>query len=67
MMLTAPSLRADDYWWVSSEVGKKDGDLRAKDMEADNVLPPPKGWELRDAGNWHSYPTLECSSDLSNV
>ena len=47
-------------------VGKKGGFLRAKVDEADQLLPPVKGWEFPDGGgNWVSDPTLECSGKLS--
>ena len=39
--------------------------LRAKAGEADQLLPPVKGWEFWDGGNWVSDPTLECSGKLS--
>ena len=67
MLLTALSLfiRSGDYWWVSDEVGKEAGFLRAKVGEADQLLPPVKGWEFWDGGKWDSDPTLECSGKLS--
>ena len=67
MLITALSLliRSGDYWWVSDEVGDEAGFLRAKVGEADQLLPPVKGWEFFDGGNWVSDPTLECSGKLS--
>ena len=67
MLLTALSLliRSGDYWWVNEEVGAEDGFLSAKVGEADQLLPPVKGWEFWDGGNWVSDPTLECSGKLS--
>ena len=48
-------------------VGKKGGFLRAKVDEADQLLPPVKGWEFYDyyGGKWDSDPTMECSRELS--
>ena len=33
--------------------------------EADQLLPPVKGWEFWDGGKWDSDPTMECSGELS--
>ena len=67
MLLTALSLliRSGDYWWVNEEVGAEDGFLSAKVGEADQLLPPVKGWKFYDGGKWDSDPTLECSRELS--
>ena len=47
-------------------VGKKGGFLRAKVDEADQLLPPVKGWEFPVGGDkWDSDPTMECSGELS--
>ena len=39
--------------------------LRAKVCEADLLLPPVKGWEFYDCGNWESDSTMECSREVS--
>ena len=46
-------------------VGKKGGFLRAKVDEADQLLPPVKGWESWDRDKWDSDQTPECSGKLS--
>ena len=63
MLITALSLliRSGDYWRVNDEVGEEAGFLIAKVDEADQLLPPVKGWEFFDGGNWVSDSTLECS------
>ena len=69
MLITTLSLliRSGDYWWVSTKVGEEAGWLRAKVGEADQMLPPVKGWEFYDygGGKWDSDPTMECSRELS--
>ena len=67
VLITALSLliRSGDYWRVSTVVGKKGGFLRAKVDEADQLLPPVKGWEFWDGGKWDSDPTMECSREVS--
>ena len=68
MLITALSflIRFGDYWAVSTKVGVVAGSLKAKVGEADQLLPPVKGWEFYDGGDkWASDPTLECSRELS--
>ena len=68
MLITALSLliRSGDYWRVNDEVGEEAGFLIAKVGEADQLLPPVKGWEFFDGGGkWDSDPTMECSGKLS--
>ena len=68
VLLTAISLliRSGDYWWVSDEVGDEAGYLRAKVGEADQLLPPVKGWKFYvGGGKMDSDPTVECSRILS--
>ena len=72
-------IRAGDFWWVGKEVGEEWGWLRAKVVsKEDQMMPPVKGWQYTEYkdnplaifwqslfGNWHSDPTMVCSSDLS--
>merc|ERR1712183_205377 len=55
--------RFGDYWWVSDDVGKENGVLKAKVGESDHLLPPVQGWEFYDYGGslWKSDPTMVCS------
>ena len=48
-------------------MGEKYGrSLRAKVEEADQLVPPVKGWQFNFGGSkWSSNSTLECSRDLS--
>ena len=59
-------IRAGDFWWVSDEVGKKGGWLKAKVVRDMNQLRPPhKGWQFcDDRGEWESDPTMVCSKPL---
>ena len=62
-------IRAGNHWWVSDQLGKEGGYMRAEVEEADTRLPPVKGWEVYKPGNlmlgngeWSSEDhTLECS------
>ena len=60
-------LRAGDFWYVSEELGKKTGWLRAKvETEEDKKMPPVQGWQYAtDDGKWQSDPTLEASRQVS--
>ena len=59
-------IRAGDFWWVSSKVGKKEGWLKAKVVsKEDQMMPPVKGWQYSDGSKYVSDPTMVCSSDLS--
>ena len=58
-------IRAGNFWYVSDQLGEEAGFLRAKVGEADQLLPPVKGWEFYGGGKWDSDPTLECSRELS--
>ena len=60
-------IRAGDFWWVYSEVGIKEGWLKAKVVtEEDKQMPPVKGWTCVDGkGKWVSDPTLECSREVT--
>jgi len=57
--------RANKHWWVSDELGKDDGYMRAELEEANRSLPPDKGWEVKPRwwkDSWSSEDqTLECS------
>ena len=67
MTLTLNSLfiRAGEFWWVSTEVGKKAGWLRAKvEREEDQLTPPLHGWQYWDGGKWMSDPTMVCSREV---
>ena len=62
-------IRAGNHWWVSDQLGKEGGYMRAEVEEADKRLPPVKGWEvytpgksMSRKGKWSSEDlTLECS------
>ena len=59
-------IRAGDFWWVYSEVGIKEGWLKAKVVtEEDKQMPPVKGWTYWDKREWESDPTLECSREVT--
>ena len=59
-------LRAGDFWWVSDELGKESGWLRAKvETEEDKKMPPVQGWQYYDGSKWQSDPTLEASRQVS--
>ena len=60
-------IRAGNHWWVSSEVGEKDGFLKAKVAKEDPLVPPIKGWRYDDDGDWMSNETLECSRTVSSA
>ena len=60
-------LRAGDHWWGISKVGKEDGDLKAKVVKEDPLVPPINGWSYYYGGNWKSDETLECSRTVSPV
>ena len=61
-------LRAGDHWWVSEQVGEKDGYLKAEVVKEDPLVPPINGWSYYDDGdNWKSDETLECSRTVSAV
>ena len=59
-------IRAGDFWWVSDELGKEYGALRAK-VENNEVLPPVNGWQYYGRGNWLSDSTLVCSREVSTA
>ena len=66
-------IRAGNHWWVSDQLGKEGGHMRAEVEEADKRLPPVKGWEVYKPRNgmlsWMSRTgewspkgqTLQCS------
>ena len=64
-------IRAGDYWWVSSEVGKEAGNLRAKVWRA-KLLPPVRTWEFwdedysgdNDDNDWHYDHMIKCSKEV---
>ena len=59
-------LRDRDFWWVSNELGKKNGDIEAKvETEEDKKMPPVQGWQYGDGSKWQSDPTLEASRQVS--
>ena len=63
-------IRAGDFWYVSSKVGKEGGCwLKAKVGEADDkLLPPVSGWEFSDwRGKYQSDPSMVCSREVSAV
>ena len=65
-------IRVGNHWWVSDQLGKEGGYMRAEVGEADQRLPPLKGWEVYKPGKWISWKgewssedqTLECSCHL---
>ena len=61
--------RSDDYWWVSTEVAKKDGFLRAEVGEADQLVPPVNGWQFKKwfGTKWSSDETLECTREVEEI
>ena len=60
-------IRVGDFWYVSIEVGKEGGGLKAKVVTGlDKLRPPLNGWEYSlGGGKWESDPTFECSKDVS--
>ena len=59
-------LRAGDFWYLSEELGKEAGWLRAKvETEEDKKMPPVQGWQYWDGSKWHSDPSLEASRQVS--
>ena len=59
-------LRAGDFWYLSEELGKEAGWLRAKvKTEEDKKMPPVQGWQYWDGSKWQSDPTLEVSRQVS--
>ena len=59
-------LRAGDFWYLSEELGKEAGWLRAKvKTEEDKKMPPVQGWQYWDGSKWHSDPTMEASHQVS--
>ena len=59
-------IRAGDFWWVGSKVGKKGDWLKAKVVtEEDKQMPPVKGWTYWDKREWESDPTLVCSREVT--
>ena len=67
MQFSTPLSRSDNYWLVSTEVGKKDGFLRAEVGEADPLVPPVNGWQFKDGTKWSSDKTLECSREVEEI
>ena len=61
-------IRADGFWWVSKEVGKKAGYMKTRAaFKADQMKPLVKGWEFYDGGKWQSDPLMECSREVTPV
>ena len=59
-------IRAGTTWWVYQKLGNEHfGRLKAQAGEDDQTFPPAKGWKYNDDGNWHPYPSLECSREPS--
>ena len=59
-------LRAGDFWYLSEELGKEAGWLRAKvETEEDKKMPPVQGWQYGEGGKWHSDPTMKASHQVS--
>ena len=67
MQFSTPLSRSDNYWLVSTEVGKKDGFLRAEVGEADPLVPPVNGWQFKDGSKWSPDETLECSRKVEEI
>ena len=67
MQFSTPLSRSDNYWLVSTEVGKKDGFLRAEVGEEDQLVPPVQGWQINDGTKWSSDETLECSREVEEI
>ena len=55
----------DDFWWVSTEVGKKAGVLMSKGDWNDRLAPPLHGWQYLSGGKMHSDPSMVCSREVS--
>ena len=67
MQFSTALKRSDNYWLVSTEVGKKDGFLRAEVGEADPLVPPVNGWQFKDGSKWSPDETLECSRKVEEI
>ena len=67
MLFSTSLTRSDNYWLVSTEVGKKDGFLRAEVGEEDQLGPPVQGWQFKDGTNWSYDETLECSREVEEI
>ena len=67
MLFLTSLTRSDNYWLVSTEVGKKDGFLRAEVGEEDQLVPPVNGWQFKDGTNWSYDETLECSKEVREI
>ena len=50
-------IRAGNHWWVSDQLGKKGGYMRAEVGEENMRLPPVKGWEVYTPGK-----SMSCKS-----
>ena len=50
-------------------MGKKDGFLRAKVGEEDQLVPPVQGWQFKKwfGTKWSSDETLECSREVEEI
>jgi len=60
--------RADGFWRMSDEVGKKAGSMRTRvTFNVDQMQPPVKGWEFWDGGKFQSDPLMECSREVTSV
>ena len=55
--------------FLRAKVGKKLGFLRAIVGEADQLVPPVKGWQFNEdyGTNWSSDTTLKCSRNVSEL
>ena len=62
-------IRAGEFWWISSEVGKEGGKMKAKvGKKEETNVPPIKGWQFAiSEGNWRPDPKMECSRQLSEA
>ena len=66
-------IRAGDFWYVSSEVGKEVGSLKAKVVtEEDQQMPPLRRWQFLNniwtkPGTWEFDPTMVCTRKLSTA
>ena len=66
LTLNSLLIRPGEFWFVSSEVGKKVGSLKSKtEKEEDRLTPPLHGWQYRGGGKWNSDATLVCSREVS--
>ena len=62
-----PPTRSGEHWWVSEELQKEDGFLRAKVGGADQLVPPVQGWQFKLGTKWSSDEVRECSREVEEI